>query len=110
MGASNSHNDVPSTMSISTNEQETGACLYSEDVCSTKDQEQRTHVGTSAYKEDQPRSQVHIFLAGEKDIYFIANFTLQLWRAGSESLRDLEDRRILGSKANGTRPIQYTTT
>ncbi|CAL1677764.1 unnamed protein product [Lasius platythorax] len=59
MGASSSSNDIRSTMPISTSEQETGACLYPEDACSTKDQEQRTYVGTSVYKdEDQPRSQL----------------------------------------------------
>lgn len=57
MGASSSSNNIHS---ISTNEQETGECLYSEDACSTKDQEQRTYVETSVYNdENQPHSQVH---------------------------------------------------
>ncbi|XP_029673271.1 early endosome antigen 1 isoform X2 [Formica exsecta] len=55
MGASSSSNNIHS---IFTNEQETGECLYSEDACSTKDQEQRTYVGTSVYNdENQPHSQ-----------------------------------------------------
>ncbi|KAL6447187.1 hypothetical protein ACFW04_001471 [Cataglyphis niger] len=56
MGASSSSNGIHS---ISTSEQETGECLYSEDACSTKDQEQRTYVEANVYKtEDQPRSQL----------------------------------------------------
>ncbi|XP_070158665.1 myosin heavy chain, cardiac muscle isoform isoform X2 [Polyergus mexicanus] len=55
MGASSSSNNIHS---ISTSEQKTGECLYSEDACSTKNQEQKTYVGTSVYKdENQPRSQ-----------------------------------------------------
>ncbi|XP_025266487.1 putative protein tag-278 isoform X2 [Camponotus floridanus] len=59
MGVSSSSNDsTRSTMLISTSEQEMAACLYSKDACSTKDQEQRTYVGTSYKDEDQPRSQL----------------------------------------------------
>lgn len=75
MGASSSSNNIRSTMSISTSEQETGACLYSEDVCSA--QEQRAHLTTS---EDQPRSQVHCSCQRNETLYdrpFIWDFGTQ---------------------------------
>lgn len=51
----------------------------------------------------------YIALAREKDGYFIANFYLQLWRSGSESLCYLEDRRLPGSKTNNIQSIKYAT-
>lgn len=70
MGASSSSNDTRSMMSISTSEQETAA--YSDDACFTKDQEQRTYVGTSSKDEDQPRSQVHCSCQRERSTFYSA--------------------------------------